>query len=183
MRKAQYLLGLALLVAAFLYLLPALQAADEPVPDSPEVSELLTQAKTRAVQLRNDAEVMKSFSLSGVSWESHADQLNLIKEHINALGNVLQQMSDQRHLASPWQQAAIDRITPLAAELASNVETTIEHLTNNRNRLQTPQYRDYLTSNADVANSLSALISDYVSYGKSKANYQKLGSELEEPGR
>ena len=183
MRKARYGLGLALLVAGSLYLLPALRAADEPVLDSPEVSDLLSQAKTHALQLRDDADVMQQFILSGMSWESHADRITLIKGHVNSIGELLQQMDERREFASPWQQNAIDRITPLAAELASNTETTIDHISNNKSRLHTPEYRDHLTANYDISSSLSALINDFVSYGKNKAKYEMLGTELEVPGR
>ena len=179
MLKARYGLGIALLVAASLYLLPALQAAANPVPDSPEVSELLTQAKSQALQLRNDSDLMHKFSMMSVSWQSHAEQITMIKTHINELGKLLREMDSKRETASPWQQQAIDRITPLAAELASDVEKTIEHINNNQNRLHTQQYKDYLASNYEVSESISALISDYVSYGKNKAKYEKLGTELE----
>lgn len=182
MRKARFLLSLALLVAASLYLLPALQAADEPVADSPEVSELLTQAKNHAYRLREDSDTMHKYSLSSLSWESHATQINTIRQHVNNLGKVLQKLSDNRESASPWQQKAIDHVTPLAAELASNIETTIEHINNNKGRLHTQQYKDYLEANYEVSSSLSGLINDYVSYGKSKAKYQQFGTQLEVPG-
>ncbi len=179
MRKARSVLGLALLLGAFLYLLPVLQAADNPVPDSPEVAELLTQAKSHALQLRDDAQLMHQFSLMKMSWESHAQQITTIKDHVNNLGKVLKQMSDRQEFASPWQQSAIERITPLAQELASNIEATIEHLNNNQRQLQMPQYKEYLSANAEVASSLSELISNYVAYGNNKAKYDRLGSKLE----
>jgi hypothetical protein len=183
MRKVRYALGLALLMAASLYLLPALQASDNPVADSPEVSDLLTQAKSHAIQLRNDADSMRQFAKTGVSWQSHAAQINTIKSHINNLGKVLQKMSDRHPFASPWQQGAIDRVTPLARELASNIEATINHINNNQNRLNLPEYKDYLSANAELSSSLSELIGDYVSYGKSKAKYERLGSTLEVSSR
>ncbi|MEJ2009728.1 MAG: hypothetical protein P8Z30_16505 [Acidobacteriota bacterium] len=183
MLKARFAFGLALLVAVSLYLLPALQAAENPVPDSPEVAELLTQAQKQSVQLRDDAELMHSFSLSNLSWQSHAEQITTVKMHINNLGKTLKQMGERREFASPWQQQAIDRITPLASELASDVEKTIEHINNNQNRLHTPQYTDYLASNSEVADSLAALISDFVSYGKNKARFERLGTELEVSSR
>lgn len=182
MRKARYALGLALLVAASLYLLPVLQAADNPAPDSPEVSDLLTQAKDHAVQLRNDSDTMQQYATSGVAWQSHATQINTIKDHVNNLGKVLQNMSDRHPHASPWQQGAIDRVTPLARELASNIEATIEHINNNQNRLSLPEYKDFLSANYELSASLSELIGDYVTYGKSKATYDRLGSQLEVPG-
>lgn len=181
MPKTRYVLGLALVMAAFLYLLPALQAAHGPVADSPEVSELLSQAKTHAIRLRNDADQMHHFSLSRMSWESHATQISMIKDHINNLGKVLQKMRDNYESASPWQKQAIDRITPLAQELATNTETTIEHINKNQSRLHTPEYKSYLKTNADLSESLSSLISDYVSYGKNKARFEKLGTSLEAP--
>ena len=182
MRKARCVLGLALLAAASLYLLPALQAADNPVPDSPEVSGLLTRAKEHAAQLTRDADVMKSFAWQDMSTEIHSQQITVIKEHTNNLGKVLQQLDDQHQMASPWQQEAIERITPLAKELASNIEMTIEHINNNQNRLHTPEYKDYLSANYELSSGLSALIADFVSYGKNKANYERLGSKLEIAG-
>ena len=182
MRKVRYVLGLTLLMAASLYLLPALHASDNPVADSPEVSDLLTQAKAHALQLRNDSDTMQGFATSRVSWQSHAEQIETIKGHVNNLGKVLQKMSDRHPYASPWQQGAIDRVTPLARELASNIEATIEHINNNHSRLHLPEYKDYLSANYELSASLSELISDYVKYGKSKANYERLGSELEAPG-
>lgn len=182
MRKARFLLSLALLMAASLYLLPALQAADEPVLDSPEVTELLTQAKSHAVRLADDADAMHKFGLTSVSWQSHAAQIDSIRAHTNNLGKVMQKLSDRYEWASPWQQKAIDHITPLAAELASNIETTIEHINNNQERLHTGQYRDYLTSNYELASDLSGLIRDYVTYGKNKARFDVLGTDLKIPG-
>lgn len=182
MQKVRYALGLALFLAASLYLLPALQAADDPVPDSPEVSELLAQAKAHALQLRDDADQMHKFTNANMSWESHSLQITTIKEHVNSLGKVLQQMSDRREWASPWQQHAIDHVTPLAAEMASNIKATIEHMNKNKDRLHMPQYKEYLQANYEVSNELSKLIGNYVSYGKSKAKYERIGSSLEAPG-
>jgi len=183
MRKARYLLSLALLLAASLYLLPALQAADDPVPDSPEVTELLTQAKNHAVVLRNSTQEMSSFRLSKVSWQSHAYVLSVIKEHVNRLGEVLQQMNERDRWASPWQQTAMDRINPLAAELASNIEKTIEHVTNNEKGLYLESYPEILTSNSDVASMLWTTVSDFETYGRNKSKAGRLGTELEVPGR
>ncbi len=106
----------------------------------------------------------------------------MIKDHTNDLGKVLQEMSDKRQSASPWQQAAIDRITPLARELAANIETTIEHINNNRDQLHTPRYREYLSANFEVTSSLAKLINDLVEYGQNKAKYESLGKALEVPG-
>src|SRR5579875_400219 len=182
MRKASYLPGLTLLVAACLYLLPTLQAAENPLPDSPAVTELLTQAKERAGQLVRDADEMQMFAVKPFVPETHAHKINTIKDHVNKIGEVLQQMENARGSASPWQQRSIDRITPLARELAANIETTIDHINENQSRLNTQQYKEYLKVNYEVSSNLSELIDDFVEYGNAKANYERIGSQLELPG-
>src|SRR5579875_1428643 len=177
MRKASYLPGLTLLVAACLYLLPTLQAAENPLPDSPAVTELLTQAKERAGQLVRDADEMQMFAVKPFVPETHAYKINTIKDHVNKIGEVLQQMENARASASPWQQKSIDRITPLAQEMAANIEQTIEHLNNNQIHMQ--QYRVDLAADYEVSSSLAKLINDFVDYGQNKAKFERLGKALE----
>jgi len=162
--------------------LPALLASDKPISDSPEVTELLTKAKERAAQLVRDADEMQMFAVKPFVPETHAHKINTIKDHVNKIGEVLQQMENARGSASPWQQRSIDRITPLARELAANIETTIDHINENQSRLNTQQYKEYLKVNYEVSSNLSELIDDFVEYGNAKANYERIGSQLELPG-
>ena len=151
-------------------------------PDSAQMNHLLTQARNQSTQLATEATTMESYTRTASSWESHSAQLDRIKTHVNDLGKTLQQMSDIRSQASPWQQQAVDEIEPLAKELASSLTTTIEHLNQNKTHLDSPPYRDYLQANAEMATYISDLIRDYVSYGRSKAKYERLGQKLEAPG-
>ena len=66
---------------------PALATAD--VPDSEQVSKLLSEAKTQAFQLREDASTMESYTRSNASWQSHSAAVDQMKEHINAAGRTL----------------------------------------------------------------------------------------------
>lgn len=179
MRSGRYVLNAALLVIVCLTLLPALQAGEGPVPESPEVSELLTRAKTSALRLSTDADTMASFTRSTLSWESHAEQIHTITQHVNNLGAILKQLDAKRGSASPWQREAIDRVTPLAKELASDIETTIKHINDHPERLHSPKYQQYVSSNAEVSAELAKLIADFVALGKSKAKYQQLETQLE----
>lgn len=152
-------------------------------PDSAQMTHLLTQARSQSAQLATEATNMESYTRSTSAWEGHATQLEHIKTHINELGKTLQQMSDTRDQSSPWQQQAVDRVVPLAKELASSLETTIQHLNDHKAHLQMPPYRDYLKANAEMATHISDLIRDYVAYGRSKAQYESLGQKLETPGQ
>src|SRR5574337_1502528 len=85
--------------------------AASPAADSEEINTLLSDAKTEAVQLKHDAQVMETFTRTKVSWRSHAQQISLIKEHVNKTGELVQKLNDVKE-SSPWQQTAIERVTP-----------------------------------------------------------------------
>lgn len=178
-KKIVFVAILGLLVGGYLMITPALGAVDKSTLDSDEMSKLLSQAKTEALELKMDAEKMESFARTKLSWESHATAVELVKEHVNAVGRLVVKLNETRNTGSPWQQQAVDQITPLLKELASNTTATIEHLNNNKNRLHTPEYKEYLVMNYDLASELSALIVDFVDYGKTKAKFENLTNKLE----
>jgi hypothetical protein len=173
--------SLALSLVAFAFVIAPVCAA-QASKDSKVVSALFSDVKTEAVQLKDDADVMKSFTHSTMSWQSHATKVNEIGDHINAVGKLLAKLENAKSDASPWQIEAIDRITPLMKELASNVQSTIDHLNQKPRALHTTQYVDYVAANYEMASTVTELISDYVDYGRSKAKAEELGNKLEVPG-
>jgi hypothetical protein len=164
-----------LVLAGFLAIPPISKGA---APDSEQVSKLLSEAKTMAFQLKEDAVTMESFTRMNVSWESHAVAINQVKDHINALVRQEAKLKDARSAGAPWQQTAIDRITPFLDELTGYTYAVIEHI--NGEKKHTPaEYADYLEANADYASDLAAMIGDFVDFGKSKDRLQRLGDKLE----
>src|SRR3982751_3897999 len=122
----------ALFVGALLTTASAV-SADSRKTDSEQVSKLLSDAKSEALVLERDAEQLSAFTQSSVSWQSYADQLNLIRTHVNKVGSMVRQLNDLRVISSQWQRIAIDRLTPLLDELATNTQQTIEKLNANPN--------------------------------------------------
>jgi len=149
--------------------------------DSKEVSAILDEVKTEAIQLSHDADELKSFTHSTLTWQSHTVKVEEIKRHVNKAGKSLSELDSAKAEASPWQQQAIDRINPLLRELASNVTATIEHLNQKPMLLQTGPYADYVAANYELASNLAELVSDYVDYGRSKAKSEELATKLETP--
>jgi len=147
--------------------------------DSKEISAFLSDVKSEAIQLRQDADELKTFIHVGRSWESHATKVEEIKRHVNNVGDLLAKIENVKSKASPWQQQAIDRVTPLLNELASNTTATIEQLNQKPKLLQSGPYADYADANFEVASNLAELVSYYVDYGKSKARSEELASKLE----
>jgi hypothetical protein len=148
------------------------------VPDSERVSKLLSEAKTMAFQLKEDAATMESFTYMNVGWESHALAINQIKDHVNSLGNQVDKLKAARNEASPWQKVAIDRITPYLDELGGYTAAIIDHL-NGADRRDFMEYKDFLEANADYSADLAAMIAEFVDYGNTKARLERLGAKLE----
>ena len=155
------------------------RAADK--PDSEQVSKLLSEARTMAFQLKDDAETMQTFAGMKVGWETHRDAMSRIKEHVNALAQQVDKLKAARDDASPWQKAVIDRIDPYMSELNGYSEAVIENLSKHPERLGTPEYKDYLSANADYAGDLASMIADFVDYGRTKDRLQNLADKLEVP--
>jgi hypothetical protein len=71
---------------------------------------------------------------SGPSWNTHAATLTRITDDVNELQENTRSLQSHRTVASPWQQDAIDRITALANDLATNMNSAIDHLNKNKTR-------------------------------------------------
>ena len=152
------------------------------VPDNEQVSKLLSETKTMAFQLKEDAGTMESFTRMNVSWESHAVTINQIKDHVNSLRKQEAKLQEVKANASPWQKAAIDKITPFLDELEGYTLAIIDHL-NGTPKHNFAEYKDYLEANADYASDLATMIGNFVDYGKTKERLQRLGARLEVPAR
>jgi hypothetical protein len=152
------------------------------VQDNQQVTKLLSETKTMAFQLKEDAGFMESFTRTNVSWESQAVAINQIKDHVNALRKQEAKLQEAKASAAPWQKAAIDRVSPFLDELEGYTMAIIDHL-NGTPKHNFAEYKDYLEANADYASDLAAVIADYVDYGKTKERLQQLGAKLEVPGR
>ena len=149
--------------------------------DSDEINRLLSDAKSEAVQLENDADMLQSYTMSPMSWETHAMKLHSMREHVNSMGKINQQLHDQRAEGSPWQQEAIDRISPLLRGMADKLTVTIKHLNDHKSQIQMQPYRDYTHSNYDLASRTTRMISDFVEYSQSKSRSEELEHRLELP--
>ena len=114
-------------------------------PDSAEINKLLDNVKSEAVQLKSDATDMKSFAASNLTWQSHAEKIEMIKGHINDAGKLLAQLHDAKSTGSPWQQKAIDEIDPLLRDMADNTTATIDHLNKNQSKVHFPAFKAYVT--------------------------------------
>lgn len=115
-----------------------------------EASQLLQEIRSSAYRLSHKAENLRTFP-AGVSWETHANELMLAREQVNAVGERVQRLQAIRHALLPWQQEAVDSVMPMAKVVASRTEAAIRHLNDNRNHLWSETYQDHLKTLASQA--------------------------------
>lgn len=151
--------------------------------ENPEVTRLLAEARDKAAVLSKDADEMEALTRTNASWETHADMLETIKQHVNDLGRLTDRLAAERSSAAPWQQQAIDRMLPILRELASNTTAAINHLNQNKTRPTSASYTEYLKENAEAAHQLSEMVSSFVQYGEASAKLEKLEQKLEVASR
>ena len=169
----------ALFLSIYFVVPPAFWAMQ--TADSPEINKHMAEAKAEAVQLTHDADEMVAFTSSKISWETHAKQIEMIKEHVNNTGKLLAMLQADEEGGSPWQQAAIKSIEPLLKELAANTGATINHLNENQAKVHMQPFRDYVKANYVLATELESLIRNFVDYAESKEKLEDLSKTLNVP--
>jgi hypothetical protein len=186
LRRITYLPLAAMLVAGTLFASPPPKQPTTVIAGAAgwtiqnEASELLREIRSLTVKLDRDAGTLESLARGNqVSWQSHANYLNLAKEHINSMGELLGQLRDIRHGASPWQQRAIERIYPVALELANRTEAAIGHLNENKSRLFDPDYQNHLATIAERAEEMKTSVADFLELGETQEKLGELQEKLE----
>jgi lambda repressor-like predicted transcriptional regulator len=148
--------------------------------DNPSVTAQLNDAKTIVAKIKKDAVQMESYARNtGLSWQTHSAALDKIKVDVNALQQNMRGLQSHRTVASPWQQEAIDRITGLANDLATNMNASIDRLSKSKSRPTAPPYPEYLKANTQIAGDLADEIDATIDYGQNKAKLDSLGQQLD----
>lgn len=167
--RAVYLSSLGFVVAAFLSLTPVLQAADTGY-DSKEIAGIFAEARTNVLQLKLAAVQMEPVLHSPeLNWSTHTAELTEIRELINNLAVTVRNLNEVRSKGSPRQQQAVDRFTVALQEMATNVNSTLEHLTMNRQQIEScvafdPAYKKLLTTNSALATRVAALFGNFAEF-------------------
>lgn len=146
--------------------------------DSPEISRVLTQAKANATLVANDADKLEAYARSGVSWQTHARQLERMKGHVNDLIGDVSELTGLRSVGSAWQQDAIDRVDPMLKSMADHLTATIQHLNENQHRIRLQPYQEYVHGNRVLADKTLAAIRDFVDYSEARAEADTLEQKL-----
>lgn len=158
----------------------ALQAGSPGWDFQAEASELLGEVHGLAAQLHREAQTLESFNRSPrISRESHAAQLTLMRAQVNDVGSRLARLQEIKHVAAPWQQQAINRLQPLAEDVAQHTEFAIVHLNENGNYLFAPSYQEHLAEAMDQAKELKQTAGNFLAYNSAQQRLDRLQSLVE----
>jgi hypothetical protein len=173
-KKMNRIIRCALLICVAGVAIPAAFAQD-----NASVTAQLDGTKPLVTQIKKDAATMQGYATAGgLSWQTHAATLDKIKGDVNKLQESMRGLQSHRTTASPWQQEAIDRITGLVNDLATNMNKTIDQLSKSKQRPTTAPYPEYLKENARLANAIGDEINGTIDAGEAKAKEDALQSQL-----
>jgi len=154
--------GLALLVAGFL---GAARVAKADGLESLQRMKMLADAKTMAVQAREDAATMRDFGQLDIKWEAHAGAVAEMRKHVVAMNEVVAKLKAAEGSAEPWEQGVIERIEPYMTELAADNEAAMDKFDEHPSLFGTQASNAYLEANVDSATHLAALVANFVENG------------------
>jgi len=146
--------------------------------DSQQLTEVLGEARDEAAELAKDADETESLTRSDVSWQTHAEMLDHVKDHVNHMARIINKLTDTRTSGSELQEQAVDRILPLLKELAANTTAAINYLNQNKTRPISASYTQYLHANAQTAHQLADTVVSLFEYEKSMTEVSKLKDKL-----
>jgi hypothetical protein len=86
--------------------------------------------KANAVTVRNLADELNTYSWqpNEIGFRLQANWLNQARDQVNRMDETLTRLRTIRPATMPWEQKAIDRVTPSMVELTSATESAIEFL-------------------------------------------------------
>jgi hypothetical protein len=152
-------------------------------PESDQLTQLLGEARMEAGQLAKDADETESLVRNDVSWQTHAEMLDGVKEHVNNMARIVDKLTAARSSGSELQEQAVDRTLPLLKELAANTTAAINWLNQNKTRPISEPYAQYLKENAETAHQLESTVSSLFEYEKTMNKMGELKNKLEVNGQ
>ena len=149
---------------------------------SNEASSLLQEMQTKAIQVRNLADQLGAFERDGaeMSWRADAGALMRAKSQVNAMDGILFRLRAMGQDVLPWQQQAIDHVSPNMIELTDYVQLAIQNLNAHHGTVHLLD-KSYALDTGFMyqrANTIAHSIGQFEEYATAKNEIQLLGPQL-----
>jgi hypothetical protein len=147
-----------------------------------EANSIFQDLEILARQTRNDADQFQNYSRNeAVSWELQSDQLNILRQDVNDMGEKLCRLENIHRVLDPWQQTEVDHIAQEVQMMADNTQDAIVYLTGHEKELWVPTYQKYANNLYNEAGVLAGSLGNAVSYAKVSKEYRNLKHKLGVP--
>lgn len=144
-----------------------------------EANSILEEVRTDARQAMDNADELQSLEIDpNVSRETHAVQLNELKEEINDIGAKVCRLETIRRMVSPWQKRVIDQVAMTSRLMADNAQDAIALCNDNPEELKFPTYWHYTKNLYNESSTLTRSLENAVKFAGVSKEYQSLGHEL-----
>jgi len=169
-----------------------LSAASRPAPDGrpvsksqshgfqKEASNLLQQIKADAVTVSILADELHSYSYppSEINFVSQGSLLNDARDQVNQMDQMLTRLRTIRRVTMPWEQKAIDRVTPAIIELTNATQSAVDFLNGHQDF---PFSSSYLADSANMykdASRVARSVGRFEKYAAAVRQVQELRPQL-----
>ncbi len=143
-----------------------------------KIDEMLAAFESKAIETRRDASILESKRRNHqLSWQTHADKLSTMKEHINEMGKMLVELESMKPKATLFQEKAIDAARPHLEDMAQRVEKGINWINEDRRSIAKAEYRDNLHGIWSSADELYRHVDTIIDYHEARMRLQELAEE------
>jgi uncharacterized surface protein with fasciclin (FAS1) repeats len=143
-----------------------------------KIDDMLAAFESKAIETRRDAAILESKRRNTkLSWQTHADKLNLIKEQVNELGEKLTELEGMKSRATLFQEKAIEAARPHLEDIAQRVEKAINWLNEDRRSISNAEYRDNLHGIWSDADQLYRHVDTIIDYHEARMRMHELPAE------
>jgi len=109
-----------------------------------EARDTLKEVKGLAVAAEGEADRIGALGLnSSVDSSAHMVPLTELKQDINRMAKELSAVEKEWESLEPWERQAVEKVSPLLQDAATNTQGAISYYNENRLHLWAPEYRDY----------------------------------------
>jgi hypothetical protein len=132
-----------------------------------EAQELLSDIASDAREARIHTDNLDRFAIDpNVSWESHAVELNAVRDAVNDMGTKLCRLETIRRVALPWEKKAIDEAAPLITIMANETQAAIMFLNDHQSNLVGMTYDGYTTGLYEKSDKLVNDMNEFEKFSK-----------------
>jgi len=144
-----------------------------------KIDDMLAAFESKAIETRRDAAMLESKRRNRqLSWQTHADKLSVMKEHINEMGKMLAELEGMKSKATLFQEKAIEAARPPLEDMARRVGNALNWLNEDRRSIAKAEYRDNLHGIWVSSDALYRDVDTVIDYHEARMRLHEL---MEEP--